>query len=82
MKHSEAKNASLTIKKDNKNLLISIYDDGKGISEQRAEGIGLTEIKERIKLYKGEFVIGNAQPSGTLITITLPITNFRKNEDR
>lgn len=73
LKHSIASKASLSLIKDNKTLLISIWDNGKGIPIDRKDGIGLSGIRERVKLFKGELLIEKTQPKGTLIVITLPI---------
>lgn len=73
IKHSEAAEASLNIIRDNKTLTITIWDNGKGISKNRTEGLGLKGINERIRLYKGALVIESVPSKGTLIAISLPI---------
>ncbi|MEO8209788.1 MAG: ATP-binding protein, partial [bacterium] len=77
IKHANATEASLSIMKDNKSLLITIWDNGIGISKERKDGLGLTGIDERIKLYRGELVIESVQPKGTLILISLPISKIK-----
>ncbi|HMS33880.1 MAG TPA: two-component regulator propeller domain-containing protein [Ignavibacteria bacterium] len=73
IKHSGAAEASLNIIKDNKTLTVTIWDNGKGISKNRTEGLGLKGISERIRLYNGELVIESVPAKGTLIAISLPI---------
>lgn len=73
LKHSKATEASLNILNDIRTLIITVWDNGKGISRDRIDGLGLTGIAERIKLYNGELVIESAQTKGTVIVITLPI---------
>ena len=76
LKHSGATEASLTIIKDHKTLMVSVWDNGKGISKNRIDGLGLTGIGERVKLYKGELVIESLPSKGTLIVISLPYNNL------
>lgn len=73
IKHSSATKASFSLIKDNKTLLITIWDNGKGIPKNRKDGIGLSGIAERLKLYNGELHIEAVQSNGTLLVITLPI---------
>lgn len=75
IKHSGATEASLNILKDNKTLTITVWDNGKGISKNRIDGLGLSGIEERVKLYKGELVIESAGTKGTIIVISIPYNN-------
>ncbi|MBK8552127.1 MAG: hypothetical protein IPL53_14120 [Ignavibacteria bacterium] len=75
IKHSGATEASLNILKDNRTLTITVWDNGKGISKNRIDGLGLTGIEERVKLYKGELVIESAKTKGTIIVISIPYKN-------
>jgi len=60
-------------------LLINIEDDGVGFNKQNAgNGIGLSNIRERLKNHFGEnFVlqIERREPRGTVIEIELPLLN-------
>jgi two-component system NarL family sensor kinase len=57
VKHSDAKSASVSISYSKMLLVLKISDDGKGFSfENRARGIGLTNIKSRIEILNGTFV--------------------------
>jgi len=81
LKHSIATEASLNILKDNRTLIITVWDNGKGISRDRIDGLGLTGIAERVKLYNGELVIESAQSKGTVIILSLPIkTQIHENK--
>jgi signal transduction histidine kinase len=76
IKHSEAKNAviSLTFKK--KSVYIHIEDDGKGfdLSKTRAyNSNGLNNINDRVSLLSGKLLIESAKSKGTKITIEIPI---------
>lgn len=73
-KHSEATNISLQIIKDNKNLVMSFEDDGKGFDiEESSYGYGLKNIEKRIKELRGELNIDSSIGHGTFITLKIPV---------
>jgi signal transduction histidine kinase len=80
IKHSGADEATLNIIKDAKTLTMTVWDNGKGISKGRIDGIGLAGIAERVKLYKGELVIESVPSNGTIIVISLPYKNLKPND--
>lgn len=77
LKHSEAKNASITlVERNSDKLIIQIIDDGKGfdVKKQRSkEGLGLSHIDARIKMMHGVFNINSKLGEGTSIFISVPI---------
>ncbi|KGO95921.1 hypothetical protein Q767_09590 [Flavobacterium enshiense DK69] len=78
IKHSDASEAFLTVDKDNSLLSVNIEDNGKGfnaIQGKHKEGLGLSQIKTRIKSLKGSIDIISTEKMGTLIYIKIPITN-------
>lgn len=79
IKHSEATQVVVGIKKLEKEISIFISDNGKGFnvekkfSDKERKGFGLKGIPERVKLFGGEFNIESEPGKGTRIKITLPI---------
>ena len=77
LKHSKAKNASITlIERNGDKLLIQIIDDGKGFDVEKGkqkEGLGLSHIEARVKIMKGVFNINSKIKEGTSIFISVPI---------
>ncbi len=77
LKHSEAKNASITlIERNGDKLLIQIIDDGKGFNVKNArkkEGLGLSHIDARIRIMQGVFNINSKKGEGTSIFISVPV---------
>ena len=57
---------------DEKEVTLTVSDDGKGMQEG-TEGMGLQNIRERIAPYKGQTNIVTANGKGTDIHITLPL---------
>jgi signal transduction histidine kinase len=77
LKHSKATEASVDIRFSRKVLNLTIADNGIGIREHAEEriskGIGLQNIKNRVKLMEGSFKIQSSSSSGTAIFISMPV---------
>ena len=79
-KHSQTKNASLSIERDNSNIRICVEDNGVGFvfpnensSDAKPNGFGLFRIKERLEHLGGQLEIESQPNRGTKITIVLPL---------
>ena len=71
--HSEAKNISIDISKQEKNLVILVQDDGKGFEFKKNEGLGLKLIRDRCILNEGDMFIDSNKKSGTTVTVNFKI---------
>jgi signal transduction histidine kinase len=72
-KHAEPCNAYISIQADKDILNISIEDDGKGFDvNKKREGIGLSNMMNRIDSFNGEMVIESAPGKGCIIRIKIP----------
>lgn len=76
LKHADATEARVAIKKEEGKIEISIQDNGKGFNTEAASfrepgrgGFGLFGIVERVRMMKGQHVVDSAPGSGTTITI-------------
>lgn len=78
-KHSHAKNVAISIGTSEKELLIDIEDDGVGLNgveiskKSIGHGFGLSIMKERVDLLRGQFVIDSEKGIGTKIHISIPL---------
>lgn len=75
-KHSNAKQAKLSLTEKKNQLILRVYDDGIGFKTQKlkdAEGFGLNRIRARIKKYKGSLSIVSKENQGTKIKIQIPL---------
>lgn len=79
VKHSNAKNASVMLKKMDGNLQIRIEDDGIGLERSNTEkstgsdtGIGIMGMQERVSDLGGTFTIVSGENGGTRILIEIP----------
>ncbi len=77
-RHAHASEVTMNLYRINSELLITIRDDGRGISEEdmeKAESLGLVGMRERVWGLKGEITISADETPGTRIDILLPVAN-------
>lgn len=75
VKHANAKNASVTIRRAVMFIVTEITDDGQGFSPEMLHklGFGLINIEERINMIKGTYEFTSEKGQGTKFKITIPI---------
>jgi signal transduction histidine kinase len=75
VKHAQATEASLQIRKIGQQVALLAEDNGTGFNQGQAlgKGIGLKAIKDRVKLMNGTMEIDSEPGKGTMISIYLPI---------
>lgn len=80
-RHSGADTAKMTLKKDDARLVLTIEDNGKGISEEEFIGpvsFGLMGMRERALSLGGEMTIGcGIRGKGAAINLTLPVRKIQ-----
>jgi signal transduction histidine kinase/ligand-binding sensor domain-containing protein len=88
MKHAEASEAQVFVKKSERNLTILISDDGKGFDLNRVEsrergegGFGLFGISERVKMLGGTQEIESKIGGGTTVLIKIPVPSAGRVAD-
>ena len=78
LKHAEASDINVNIKKIGKNYYISVLDNGKGFEYKnpreltRQEGYGLFSITERMESIDGKFKIKSKKGAGTHAILIVP----------
>ncbi len=75
IKHSNAKNVVVQISNNNKQLYITVEDDGKGFDmagTKRKDGIGLKNIETRVRMLKGDLDYKTSPGKGTSVLMTIP----------
>lgn len=76
VKHSQATNAQIIIKKNEHQITLEISDDGKGIDTKEREkitGFGLVNIQNRVNLLKGEMLVTSEINKGLKLSILLSL---------
>jgi ligand-binding sensor domain-containing protein/signal transduction histidine kinase len=72
VKHSEATEATVALKREGNRVSLTITDDGKGFSTTSASsGFGLTGMNERVRLLKGTLDIRSTPGRGTTVEVTM-----------
>ncbi|WP_396173109.1 tetratricopeptide repeat protein [Flavobacterium sp.] len=73
-KHAAAKKAIISIILDLPNICLSICDDGIGFdTSKKADGIGIQNIQQRVKLLNGKFSMYSNPHTATSINVAIPI---------
>jgi signal transduction histidine kinase len=73
-KHAAAKKAIISIILDLPNICLSICDDGIGFdTSKKADGIGIQNIQQRVKLLNGKFSMYSTPHTATSINVAIPI---------
>jgi len=77
LKHAEAKNIAIDISDDNILFELKYFDNGKGISfkknKKNNEGIGLINIKNRVKSLNGQYKIQTSENEGFSFIMSAPV---------
>lgn len=74
IKHADAKNVDIIIKKINNQIKITITDDGIGFSsDENKTGFGLKGIKERLQILDGTMKIDSNFNKGSLFEFLIPL---------
>jgi signal transduction histidine kinase len=75
-KHSEAQKADIRFFIDGEKLYLTVADDGIGIQlNNPKKGIGLKNIKYRVKALNGKLNINSKVNQGTTLSISIPLEN-------
>lgn len=77
IKHANAQHCTVRIKLAAQHLTVTIEDDGSGLPTPHTAGIGLHSMRERAEELGGTFAVDNRTPTGTQVTVMLPIMKER-----
>ncbi|MEQ6124861.1 sensor histidine kinase [Pseudotenacibaculum sp. MALMAid0570] len=74
LKHAKAKNVTVGFKAKNDFLIVTIEDDGVGFDiSKKSKGIGLKNMKSRIKTLKATLNVASEIDKGTTIELKVPV---------
>ena len=77
-RHSLARHASVNLVQEEKAIVLTVKDDGKGVTEQTLRlqpgsiGVGIGGMRERAREFGGELRLRNSNP-GTVVEIVIPV---------
>ena len=79
-KHADARTVSIQVERDERNIRITVHDDGKGFDPSvlahgrgREGGFGIFSVRERLTHMGGQFTLDSARGSGTMVTLIAPL---------
>ena len=78
--HANARHVGMSLRRSN-GVMLEVVDDGVGFdvpgtAQQRRDGLGLTNMRERIEMLGGEFVV-TSQPGRTVLKAYLPAESLQ-----
>ena len=76
VRHSGAVRFAVSLESTPKVLTLTVRDGGRGFNPQSVPqdgGLGLTSIRERLKLVAGELVIDSKPDNGTTVVARVPL---------
>jgi signal transduction histidine kinase len=77
LKHADASQAEVALEYATGRLRIEVRDNGHGAPTHNGGGHGLIGIRERVKLYGGEMSTGSTNRGGFILSVHLPLTEYR-----
>ncbi|MFY0696368.1 MAG: hypothetical protein JXR11_00790 [Balneola sp.] len=82
LKHSNASEATVIVKKRANSVKATIWDDGRGFVEKQKEisSLGFLGMQERIETLKGTLNIQSRLMEGTTIKIVIPVISYEKKD--
>ena len=75
-RHAQATLAQVSVHVTDSRVFLSVADNGLGIEMEKlcsSPGLGITSMRERVKLLGGEFEIMRREKVGTLVAVTVPM---------
>lgn len=73
IKHSHATEVLVQLRKMNNHILLVVEDNGKGITEEKNKGIGISNLKSRIQLLDGNLQYDSSENEGTTAIVRVPV---------
>jgi len=76
-RHSEASACTVTVTTLGEELRLVVEDNGCGLKDSHAHGLGLIAMRERAQAQGGEFVIESPASGGTRVVVTMQVGTDR-----
>lgn len=71
IRHSDAHRARVSVVAADGMLSVQVADDGEGIDQNAADGVGLASMRQRAEALGGSFTLAS-RPTGTTVTALIP----------
>jgi len=74
MKHAQASTVNVQLLRNRGHLVLIYEDNGRGLNGQGvSDGIGLRNIRERVRALRGVFTVENGREHGIVATVRVPL---------
>jgi signal transduction histidine kinase len=76
-RHAHASRALVTLMKKKNGLILTVMDNGKGITGKLIDShdsLGITGMRERALALGGTFTLGGSRSKGTILTVQIPVS--------
>jgi len=76
LRHAQATSVDVAMKREDGDLTLSVYDNGRGIAEDEKSGLqtlGILGMQERAHLIGGDVEINGIQGKGTEVKVRVPV---------
>jgi signal transduction histidine kinase len=73
IKHSHATEVLVQLRKMSNHILLVVEDNGKGITDEKKNGIGISNLKSRVQLLDGNLQYDSSDKEGTTAIVRVPI---------
>jgi len=84
VKHANASHIWVDLSREDDNIILTVQDNGLGFKtgEVRSNGMGLSNMRERVMIAGGNFIISSTHKSGTIITAQFPLPVSQHTPER
>ncbi len=73
IKHSKATEVLVQLRKMNNHILLVVEDNGKGMTDEKKNGIGISNLKSRVQLLDGNLQYDSSENEGTTAIVRVPL---------
>lgn len=82
LRHAQATKVDISLKKKSEELVMSVRDNGRGITEEekfKPSAFGILGMRERAYLLGGKVEINGVKDQGTVVTVRIPLNFVAQN---
>ncbi len=73
IKHSQATEVLVQLRKMNNHILLMVEDNGRGMNDEKKNGIGISNLKSRVQLLDGNLQYDSSEQEGTTAIVRVPV---------
>ena len=84
VKHANANHVWVDLSREDNNIILTVQDNGLGFNTKKAQsnGMGLSNMRERVTIAGGHFSISSDQRRGTILTVQFTLPEYQHIPER